>query len=92
MATADLEKLAATAARLREVVEDEEAKVWAVPTEIKADLPPAPAFDGPTLLPKVLCDFVLDEADRMPSSPDFVAVALICDRNCASAGVTVRDS
>ena len=40
-------------------------------------LPPPPAFDGPTLLPKSLCDFVLDEADRMPCSPDFVAVALV---------------
>lgn len=77
MSTADLDKLAATAARLRETVE-EQAKTWAEPTEIKADLPPAPAFDASTLLPEVLSEFVLDEADRMPCSPDFVAVALIC--------------
>ena len=36
-----------------------------------------PTFDGPTLLPKTLCEFVLDEADRMPCSPDYVAAALI---------------
>lgn len=77
MSTAELEKLAATAEKLRETVE-EQSKTWAAPTEIKADLPPAPVFDGPTLLPKVLCDFVLDEADRMPCSPDYVAVALMC--------------
>lgn len=78
MSTVNLDKLAATAARLRETIEDNEVKVWSQPSEIMADLPPAPAFDGPTLLPKVLCDFVLDEADRMPCSPDFVVVALIC--------------
>lgn len=51
--------------------------VWPEPREIKADLPPAPAFDGHTLLPKTLADFVLDEADRMPCPPDYVAAALI---------------
>ena len=82
MATADLDKLAATAARLRQAVEEEpahdSAKTWSIPTEIAANLPPAPPFDGPMLLPKNLCEFVLDEADRMPCSPEFVAVALVC--------------
>lgn len=50
---------------------------WPAPRPIKADLPPAPAFDGNVLLPKVLREFVLDEADRMPCSPDFVAAALM---------------
>lgn len=77
MSTADLDKLAATADRLRETVADA-AQVWPQPTEIKADLPPAPPFDAPTLLPPVLRDFVLDEADCMPCSPDFVASALVC--------------
>ncbi|MEI6025636.1 MAG: YfjI family protein [Betaproteobacteria bacterium] len=48
-----------------------------MPTEIKSELPPAPAFDGAILLPRVLSEFVLDEADRMPCSPDYVAAALL---------------
>lgn len=50
---------------------------WPTPSEIKADLPAPPAFNGLALLPKILADFVLDEADRMPCSPDFIAAALI---------------
>lgn len=50
---------------------------WPEPREIKADLPPAPVFDAVALLPKTLADFVLDEADRMPCAPDFVASALL---------------
>lgn len=76
MPTADLSKLAATADQLRQVVQ-EASENWPRPTDIKADMPPAPVFDGPTLLPKPLCEFVLDEADRMPCSPDYVAAALI---------------
>jgi hypothetical protein len=48
-----------------------------MPTEIKSELPPAPAFDGAILLPRVLSEFVHDEADRMPCAPDFVAAALV---------------
>ena len=77
MSAVDIEKLAATADKLRQVVEYS-GKAWPQPTEIKADLPPAPEFDGTTLLPQVLREFVLDEADPMPCSPDFVAVALVC--------------
>ena len=29
------------------------------------------------LLPKALADFVLDEADRMPCSPDYIAAVLV---------------
>ena len=50
---------------------------WAEPKEIQSDLPLAPAFDAKTLLPATLADFVLDEADRMPCSPDYIAAALI---------------
>jgi hypothetical protein len=53
------------------------APVWPEPTEIKADLPPAPPFDAKALLPRMLADFVLDEADRMPCSPDYVAASLV---------------
>ncbi len=76
MPTADLNRLAATAEHLRQVVEDASDN-WQQPTAIKAEMPPAPTFDGPTLLPKALCEFVLDEADRMPCSPDYVAAALL---------------
>lgn len=50
---------------------------WPAPLEIKSDLPPAPDFDAKALLPAALADFVLDEADRMPCSPDYIAAALI---------------
>jgi len=53
------------------------SSTWPVPTEIKVDLPSAPPLDAATLLPKTLCEFVLDEADRMPCSPDYIAAALI---------------
>lgn len=51
--------------------------MWPDPQQIKTDLPPAPAFDAKALLPATLADFVLDEADRMPCSPDYIAAALI---------------
>ena len=50
---------------------------WPDPREIKADLPPAPPLDAAALLPKTLADFVLDEADRMPCAPDYIASALL---------------
>jgi len=51
--------------------------IWSEPKEVKTDLPLAPTFDAKTLLPPTLADFVLDEADRMPCSPDYIAAALI---------------
>ena len=53
------------------------ADSWPVPTEIKTDLPPAPAFDAHALLPAALANYVLDEADRMPCPPDYIAAAMI---------------
>ena len=76
MPTADLDKLTAIADSLRQTLADA-AVAWPQPTEIKAELPTAPAFDAASLLPNPLRDFVLDEADRMPCSPDYVAVALV---------------
>lgn len=78
MAAADpvVAKINETADALRQAMNDAAAS-WPQPTAVKTELPPAPSFDGPTLLPKVLSDFVLDEADRMPCSPDYVAAALI---------------
>lgn len=53
------------------------ADAWPAPIEIVSDLPAAPEFEANVLLPKALADFVLDEADRMPCSPDYIAAALI---------------
>lgn len=50
---------------------------WLEPTDILSQLPMAPEFDAAVLLPKKLADFVLDEADRMPCSPDYIAAALV---------------
>ena len=76
MSTADIDKLTAVADSLRQTVAAA-AVAWPQPTEIKAELPAAPAFDAATLLPAPLRDFVLDEADRMPCSPDYIAAALL---------------
>ena len=50
---------------------------WPEPTEIVSQLPVAPEFNAGMLLPKALAEFVLDEADRMPCSPDYIAAALV---------------
>lgn len=76
MDAADLDKLAALAESLRPAVADA-AMAWPTPREIKSELPPAPEFQADELLPQPLRDFVLDEADRMPCSPDAVACGLL---------------
>lgn len=53
------------------------APAWPEPREIKTELPAAPTFDAHALMPRTLADFVLDEADRMPCAPDYIAAALI---------------
>lgn len=50
---------------------------WPLPSPIVSQLPPAPAFDAHVLLPKPLAEFVLDEADRMPCAPDYIATTLM---------------
>lgn len=54
-----------------------EESVWPDPLPIKSDLPKAPPFDALALLPKTMADYVLDEADRMPCPPDYIAAALV---------------
>lgn len=60
-----------------QTVWDKVDNAWPQPKEIKTELPPAPPFDAKVLLPDTLANFVLDEADRMPCAPDYIAAALI---------------
>ena len=50
---------------------------WPQPQPIRAALHPVPLFDPVALLPDVLRDWVMDEAERMPCAPDFVAAAAV---------------
>jgi hypothetical protein len=50
---------------------------WQPPQPIQAALRPVAPFDSDTLLPDGLRDFVMDEASRMPCSPDFIAVGVM---------------
>ena len=52
-------------------------KTWADPKPIQVALHPVPAFDPDTLLPEALRGWVMDEADRMPCPPDFIAVGAL---------------
>lgn len=52
-------------------------RVWPEPKPIQAALHPVPAFDPETLLPEALRGWVMDEADRMPCPPDFVAAGAL---------------
>lgn len=55
----------------------EASSTWPCPKPIVAELKPVPAFDAKTLLPEVLRAWVIDEAERMPCPPDFIAVAAL---------------
>jgi len=50
---------------------------WPDPLPIRTELYPVPAFDSAALLPEVLREWVMDEAERMPCAPDFVAAAAV---------------
>lgn len=50
---------------------------WPDPKPIQAALHPVPAFDAETLLPEALRGWIMDEADRMPCPPDFVAAGAL---------------
>gem|GEM_PF-1966749 len=52
---------------------------WPDPKPIKGELFPVPAFDPAALLPEVLRDWVMDEADRMPCPPDYIAAAVVVE-------------
>jgi hypothetical protein len=49
---------------------------WSAPKAIEAPLRPVAPFDA-NLLPEALRTWVMDEADRMPCPPEFIAVAAI---------------
>lgn len=50
---------------------------WPDPKPIIAELKPVPAFDAGTLLPEALRAWIIDEAERMPCPPDFIAAAAL---------------
>ena len=50
---------------------------WPAPKPIIAELKLVPAFDAETLLPNVLRAWIIDEAERMPCPPDFIAAAAL---------------
>lgn len=50
---------------------------WPAPKPIQAALHPVPTFDADTLLPEALRGWVMDEADRMPCPPDFIAAGAL---------------
>ena len=50
---------------------------WPPPKPIQAALHPVPAFDADVLLPEALRGWVMDEADRMPCPPDFIAAGAL---------------
>ncbi len=52
---------------------------WPEPKPIQAELHPVPTFDAKTLLPDALREWVMDEADRMPCPPDFIAAAVLVE-------------
>lgn len=52
-------------------------RTWPEPKPIQAALHPVPAFDAETLLPEALRGWIIDEADRMPCPPDFIAAAAL---------------
>jgi putative DNA primase/helicase len=56
---------------------DTTGSAWPDPKPIIAEMKPVPAFDAATLLPEALRAWIMDEADRMPCPPDFIAAAAL---------------
>jgi Protein of unknown function (DUF3987) len=52
---------------------------WPKRKPIVAELKPVPAFDPDALLPDALRPWIMDEAERMPCPPDFIAAPVIVD-------------
>ena len=68
-----------------------ESSEWPEPQPIRASLHPVDAFDAKTLLPPSLSAWILDEADRMPCPPDFIAAgALVALGAIIGARCTVK--
>jgi phage/plasmid primase-like uncharacterized protein len=55
----------------------EDGDAWPAPKPIIAELKPVPAFDADTMLPEALRGWVMDEAERMPCPPEFIAAAAL---------------
>lgn len=67
------------------------SRTWTVPKPIQATLLPVPAFDATTLLPEALRPWIMDEADRMPCPPDFIAAgALVALGSIIGARCTIK--
>ena len=56
---------------------DQDGNAWPEPKPIFAELKPVPAFDAETLLPDVLRRWIMDEAERMPCPPEFIAAGAL---------------
>jgi hypothetical protein len=67
--------------------EGAEPDTWPEVRAITTELPAAPPFEAKVLLPDTLADFVLDEADRMPCAPDYIAAALLV---CLGSAIGAR--
>ena len=60
-----------------ESASDEDGDVWPTPKPIIAELKSVPTFDAETLLPDALRSWIMDEAERMPCPPEFIAAAAL---------------
>lgn len=67
------------AAKPAEAPRAEVSSDWPEPKPIRAALYPVPEFDAETLLPEPLRGWVMDEVDRMPCPPDFIAAAVLVE-------------
>jgi hypothetical protein len=76
---AGLEAVRTGIAQAVPVQPDEQPKggAWPEPKPIIAELKSVPAFDAEILLPEPLRGWIMDEAERMPCPPDFVAAAAV---------------
>ncbi|MDH5644190.1 MAG: toprim domain-containing protein, partial [Gemmatimonadota bacterium] len=72
----DAVKTAISDAKVQEE-DDSKRYCWPEPKPIQAPLRPVPAFDPETMLPNVLRGWIMDEADRMPCPPDFIAAGAL---------------
>ena len=74
---AGLEAVRERIERAMPAVTDPDRDCWPEPKPIIAELKPVPTFDAETLLPDALRAWVVDEAERMPCPPEFIAAAAL---------------